>query len=213
MKLEILTILEYVEAMKAYYTETNNMNEVVQCVSPQGYEFWTKCKSLDDIGEIYWKHEPLVKREFMSEEEVIKALKVTNSSGIIGCNFRWLPGNRAAGNIVVFQPYIIKTIKDVDSLSTGKRQDRLFGILLDPFTYIGPDDVDDKGLYSDENNYRVFIRKIPVAEYLKLEKLYSDSFNGVYEDDFTVVEYGRFSGFKEDFKKFLKQNCQAWEDD
>ncbi len=83
MKLDILTIPEYIEAMKSYYSADGNPGEVVQCVSPQGYEFWTKCKTLEDIGEIYWKHEPLVKMSFRSEDEVVEALRSSHSSGII----------------------------------------------------------------------------------------------------------------------------------
>ena len=49
----ILTVDEFFEEMKKYYTTSGNENTVVKCFSAtDGYQFWTKHKTLDEIARL-----------------------------------------------------------------------------------------------------------------------------------------------------------------
>ena len=87
----ILTVDEFFEKMKEYYTTSGNENTVVKCFSATGgYLFWTKHKTLDEIARSWWKHEPSINQicteyyfvQTFHDSQVAKRLAV--------CSFRWL---------------------------------------------------------------------------------------------------------------------------
>ena len=87
----ILTVDEFFEKMKEYYTTSGNENTVVKCFSASGkYHFWTKYKTLDEIARLWWKHEPIINK-ICTEEECVPAIHVRQDvKGLAGCSFRWL---------------------------------------------------------------------------------------------------------------------------
>ena len=215
-EISIVTISEYKELMKKFFTAKGNEQTVVWCFTSSGYQFWTKHRSFDDIGRIYWKHEPLMKRYFSSEDECLANL--TRTGGITGSTFRWLPGNMASHDAVVLQPAIIReddTEQSIDSLVETMTRDRMFGMLMDPFVYVG--EFDEKGEFTDAvslDNYRVFIIEISLADYEKMEDEYVKSIEtGRYDDGLIhAVTYKNFE-MSDDFKSFLKKHTHFDLDD
>lgn len=104
---------------------------------------------------------------------------------------RWLPGNGASHEEVVLQPTIIpseNTEGYIDKMTDTVLQDRMFGLLMDPFVYVAEF---GNGKYIDEedprygvlDNYRVFSMEITREEYEKMEKEYVESIQTFKYDD------------------------------
>lgn len=231
MEYRKLTLDEFLEEKKKYFTTEGNEKTVVKCFSTSGYQFWTKCKTIEDIAKIYWKHEPLLKRYFDSEDEVIAQLKKSNPDGIAGCALRWLPGNMADSEEVCLQPYIYRkptAAEEIEEWFKTSMSDKMFGMLMDPYTYTGKfkgykdDDNIDSDDEADEfinkedmlnpKNYCVFVTEITVDEYLKQEQEYVDSVNYKVFDDGLIKLCGRDVEISVLFDEILKNNVQ-WFDD
>jgi hypothetical protein len=209
---KILTVDEYKEAIKEYYTSGGNEDKVVWFFSGNGYKFLTKFRTFEEVGQIYWKHEPLMKRWFGSLEECIANLN--RSGGMCGTSMRWLPGNGASHNEVVLQPTIIPSVNTegyIDNMFGTVLRDRMFGMLMDPFVFVG--EFGD-GKYIDEedprydvlDNYRVFSMEISREEYEKMEKEYVESMNtGKYSDGLLTALNWRSFEMTDEFIEFMKK--------
>jgi hypothetical protein len=218
---KILTIDEYKEAIKEYYTTSGNEDKVVWFFSGNGYKFLTKFRTFEEVGQIYWKHEPLMKRWFSSLEDCLANLN--RSGGMCGTSMRWLPGNGASQEEVVLQPTIIpseNTEGYIDKMTDTALQDRMFGLLMDPFVYVT--EFGD-GKYIDEedprygvlDNYRVFSMEITREEYEKMEKEYVESIRTFKYDD-GLLRKDNWKSFEmtEEFIEFMKQHTHyKFEDD
>ena len=210
---KILTVDEYKEAIKEYYTSGGNEDTVVWFFSGNGYKFLTKFRTFEEVGQIYWKHEPLMKRWFGSLEECIANLN--RSGGMCGTSMRWLPGNGASHNEVVLQPTIIPSVNTegyIDNMFGTVLRDRMFGMLMDPFVFV--DEFGD-GKYIDEedprynvlDNYKVFSMEISREEYEKMEADYVESIRTFkYNDGLLRKDNWKSFEMTEEFIEFMKQH-------
>ena len=210
---KILTVDEYKEAIKQYYTSGGNEDKVVWFFSGNGYKFLTKFRTFEEVGQIYWKHEPLMKRWFGSLEECIANLN--RSGGMCGTSMRWLPGNGASHNEVVLQPTIIPSVNTegyIDNMFGTVLRDRMFGMLMDPFVFVG--EFGD-GKYIDEedprydvlDNYRVFSMEISREEYEKMETDYVESIRTFkYDDDLLRKDNWKSFEMTDEFIEFMKRH-------
>lgn len=222
--IKTFTIPEYVVAKKKYFTTPGNEDAIIKCVSVNfgcGYEVWTKYKTLEDAARIYWSNEPLMKRYFNSEKEVLKALTDNDlyKDGIAGVYMRWLPGNHANDDgTVVLQNFIVPKTgaeKTILEHAESNMQSRFFGMMTDPYTYVGPFAKDESGYFDNHNpeydnpdNYRVFYIEMTREEYEKEEKEYIEcEKTGQYKDDFITI-CGRDSKFTDLFENFIMSNTQ-----
>lgn len=213
-EVEILTIPEFTFKKQKYYSESGNEDKVIKCFSPSGYQFWTKHRTLEDIGKIYWKHEPLLKRWFTEESQVIEELKAGKPKGIAGCSFRWLPGNMSGAKEVVLQPDIVpkeKSDEYILNMVATTLSDKMFGMLMDPYVFVEDLKLDGEYINSkasengDPSKYRVFCMEISTEEYDKEEKSYIESIRTPEFNDGLIysINYKNFELTKE-FIEFLK---------
>lgn len=215
---KILSLPEYLEEKKKYYTGKGNEDKVIKCFSPSGYEYWTKHKTLDDIGKIYWKHEPLMERYFSKESEVIDQLKKNPdyAGGICGCDFRWIPGNFANSKEVCLQPGIIplgNTERHIEGYYNLKLGDHILGMLYDPFIFTG--ELNDGGIVLEPgkleiDHYIVFCTEMTKDEYDKEEQDYIGSIHGGTLDDGLITLTGKHRELKQDFLDLLKKYTKSW---
>ena len=217
-EVEILTIPEFTLKKQKYFSDSGNEDKVIKCFSSSGYQFWTKHRTIEDIGKIYWKHEPLMKRWFTEEAQVIEKLKEGKPQGIAGCSFRWLPGNMSGADEVVLQPDIVpkeRSDKYILDMVATTLSDKMFGMLMDPYVFVEElkldgeyidDEVPENG---DPDKYRVFCMELTKDEYDEQEKKYVESVRTPEFNDGLIysVNYKRFDLTKE-FKDFLKAHTK-----
>ena len=208
----ILTVDEFFEEMKKYYTTSGNENTVVKCFSTSGgYQFWTKHKTLDEIARLWWKHEPLINQRFTEEECMQTIHDSQDAKGLAGCSFRWLFHKLYENKEMPYQPRIIPTVNTEEYILEVKKtmlSDRMMGILMDPFSFI-EGFTKDRRPYANPDNYRVFCMEITVDEFEKE----SNSFVAIpekwnYNDGLEMcIGYNRFD--KTDaFKKFIEKHTK-----
>ena len=164
------TIDEYYKKMKEYFQNSNETG-VVKIISIGfgcSYQYWIKpsLMSKDKYIDIFWNHEPLMKRYFSSKSEMEKNIKV-DFSNVHGFILRWLWRD----DEIVYQPTVVEG--DVDAFikwyKDAKKDEYFFGLKMDPFTYIGhiyyKKDAgeeyfdDSRKEYEEDCNYRVFYQK------------------------------------------------------
>ena len=210
----ILTVDEFFEKMKEYYTTSGNENTVVKCFSTSGgYLFWTKHKTLDEIARLWWKHEPLINHRFTEEDCVQTIHDSQDAKGLAGCSFRWLFHIQKLYGCkeMPYQPRMIPTVNTEKSLLEVKKTmlgDRIMGILMDPFSF-SEEITKDRKAYASPDKYRVFCMEMTVDEFEKE----SNSFVAIpekwdYNDGLEMcVGYDKFD--KTDaFKKFIEKHTK-----
>lgn len=208
----ILTVDEFFEKMKEYYTTSGNENTVVKCFSAtDGYQFWTKHKTLDEIARLWWKHEPIINQRCTEDDFVQTFHDSQVAKRLAGCSFRWLFHEIYGNKEMLYQPKMIPTVDTEEYLLEEKKtalNDRIMGILKDPFTFI-EEITKDRKTYASLDNYRVFCMEITVDEFEKESK----SFVAIpekwdYNDGIEMcVGYDKFD--KTDaFKKFIEKHTK-----
>lgn len=208
----ILTVDEFFEKMKEYYTTSGNENTVVKCFSAtDGYQFWTKHKTLDEIARLWWKHEPIINQRCTEDDFVQTFHDSQVAKRLAGCSFRWLFHETYGNKEMLYQPKMIPTVDTEEYLLEEKKttlNDRIMGILKDPFTFIEEITKDQKA-YASLDNYRVFCMEMTVDEFEKESK----SFVAIpekwdYNDGIEMcVGYDKFD--KTDaFKKFIEKHTK-----
>lgn len=211
-EVSILTLDEFRDVLKKYYTSHGNEDTVVWFFSGNGYKFLTKFRSFEDVAKIYWKHEPLMKRYFGSLEECMDNLN--RMGGMCGVSMRWLPGNSASGEEVVLQPTIIpskNTKAYIDKMTDLTLRDRMFGMLMDPFVYVSEfnegDYIDDEDKrYDNLDNYRVFMTEISREEYEKMESEYVESVRTWKYDDGLLRQNMRDFEMTDELAEFYRRH-------
>ena len=208
----ILTVDEFFEKMKEYYTTSGSENTVVKCFSASGkYRFWTKHKTLDEIARLWWKHEPTI-NQICTEEVCVQAIHDFQAvKGLAGCSFRWVFYKLYENKEMPYQPRMIPTMNTEEYLLEVKKTmlgDRMMGILMDPFSFI-EGFTKDRRPYANLDNYRVFCMEMTVDEFEKESK----SFVAIpekwdYNDGIEMcVGYDKFD--KTDaFKKFIEKHTK-----
>ena len=113
----ILTVDEFFEEMKKYYTTSGNENTVVKCFSTSGgYQFWTKHNTLDEIARLWWKHEPTI-NQICTEEVCMQAIHDFQAvKGLAGCSFRWVFYKLYENKEMPYQPRMIPTVNTEEYL-------------------------------------------------------------------------------------------------
>ena len=208
----ILTVDEFFDKMKEYYTTSGNENTVVKCFSASGkYQFWTKHKTLDEIAKLWWKHEPIINQRYTEERYVQIIHDSQDAKGLAGCSFRWLFHELYGSKEMPYQPAMVPTVNTEEYLLETKKMmldDRIMGILKDPFTFI-EEITKDRKAYASPDNYRVFCMEMTVDEFEKDSK----SFVAIpekwdYNDGLEMcIGYDRFD--KTDaFKKFIEKHTK-----
>lgn len=220
-EVKILTIPEYIDLMKEYYTTSGNEDKVIWFFSGNGYKFLTKFRSFEDVARIYWNHEPLMKRYFNSFEDCLQNLN--RNGGMCGVSMRWLPGNGASHEEVVLQPTIIcadNTEAFIDDITQTALRDRMFGLLMDPFVYVAEFGEskyidEDDSRYRVLDNYRVFCMEMTREEYEKQEAEYVESIRTFkYNDGLLVKMNWKDFELTDEFREFLKEHTHyKMEDD
>ena len=169
----ILTVDEFFEKMKEYYTTSGNENTVVKCFSTSGgYQFWTKHKTLDEIAKLWWKHEPIINQRYTEERYVQIIHDSQDAKGLAGCSFRWLFHELYGSKEMPYQPEMVPTVNTEEYLLETKNtmlDDRIMGILKNPFTFI-EEITKDRRAYANPDNYRVFCMEMTVDEFEKDSK-------------------------------------------
>ena len=210
----ILTVDEFFEKMKEYYTTSGNENTVVKCFSASGkYQFWTKHKTLDEIARLWWKHEPIINHRYTEEKYVQIIHDSQDAKGLAGCSFRWLFHIQKLYGCkeMPYQPRMIPTVNTEEYLLEVKKtmlSDRMMGILMDPFSFI-EEITKDREAYASPDKYRVFCMEMSVDEFEKE----SNSFVAIpekwdYNDGLEMcVGYDRFE-YTDTFKKFIERHTK-----
>ena len=126
-------------------------------------------KTLNEIARLWWKHEPII-NQICAEEECVQVIHVRQDvKGLAGCSFRWVFYKLYENKEMPYQPRMIPTVNTEEYLLETKKtmlDDRIMGILKDPFTFI-EEITKDRRAYANLDNYRVFCMEMTVDEFEK----------------------------------------------
>lgn len=227
-EIKSLTIKEYKKMKIEYFSTPGNEDKVIKCVSPGGYQIWTKHRtSIDELIDKYWRFEPLMRRYFSTKEQLADAI---NRQPICGIAYRWLFHKNDNDEVClqVYSQYKYDSLEDtkiniLDSINTSLK-DRMFGMLMDPYMYIGEykytNEDEHKWLdnhnegYKDENNYRVFYVEMTANEFDNEEQMFIDSVHGKpFNDGFLIGDGWDNYEISTEFKEFLKKNTHNYDYD
>jgi hypothetical protein len=192
--LKELTLDEYYKMIREFFLSSEK-DRVIKIVCDRGALHYLVKPNLipkKKFIDICWNYEPLMKRYYNSKEEMIDDIVLPKK--VNGYVLRWLFGGEFT--------YQITCVGNVDNFvkeyKRDQNQEYLYGLRLDPFTYIGPvfyekdkdgNDTNNfethRSEYKENSNYRIYYVELTPDEFIKEEALYTNP-EIVYKDDYFI---------------------------
>lgn len=193
-ELKELTLDEYYKMIREFFL-SNEKDKVIKIVCDRGalhYLVKPNLISRQKFIDICWNYEPLMKKYYDSKEEMVNDIKIPKR--INGYILRWLFGGEFTYQITCVE----KVDKFVKEYRIDQNQEYIYGMRLDPFTYIGPvfyekdkngNDTNNfethRPEYKQDSNYRVYCVELTSDEFIKEEALYTNS-EMIYSDEYFI---------------------------